>query len=138
VLVFSALDYGENPPQNQHRLLENILKSVNRVGVSLAEPEFMDWPLTANAPSDKTGACAMFATFLQGRLKLSGAKNVLLFGERSCQFLLPESTVLSNHEGSLAGDVSVLSVPSLKDMLADSSKKRLTWQIIRPLLNSAF
>lgn len=133
LLVFSALDYAQNPPQDQHQLLTNILKAIGKLPTMLPEPEFIDWPVTVNAASDKAGAQLMCSAFLQGRLKQSGANKVLLFGERARRYLLPQTAELASSQVTLADGTLVISTPSLAMMLTQAANKRLTWQAIRCL-----
>ena len=129
VLVFSSLDYGENPPQDQHQLLGNILQAVKRLSGILAEPELVDWPVVPTAPANAEAAKAMFTSLLKGRAEQTGSRWVLIMGQRAQQFLLAEEAV----DGKVAVSERCQAVltPGLDEMLADPQCKRTTWQQIR-------
>ena len=127
-LVFSALDYDQNPPQNQHQLLANILRSIGRLPSTLAEPELVQWPVVASAPGGAQEARAMFSSLLRGRVEQSGCDLVLVMGQRASQFLLPEEG-----SGNLPEQCQLVVTPGLGEMLADPTRKRDTWNLLRPL-----
>ena len=136
-LVFSGLDYGQNPPQDQHQLLANILKSIGRLASPLSEPEVVQWPLVATAPGGESQARAMFTSLLQGRVEQSGCRLVLVMGSRASQFLLPvksqsdDATPVASI--ALSDHCQLLVTPGLDDMLTDPQHKRATWELLRPL-----
>ena len=153
LLVFSSLDYGENPPQDQHQLLSNILQAVGRLPGMLAEPEMVDWPVVPTAPADTEAAKTVFTSLLQGRAEQTGSRWILVMGQRARQFLLSGKelsgkTMAGNVlDGNLAdnkqyGQASVneycqaVVTPGLDQMLADPQSKRTTWQLVRFLADA--
>ncbi|MGS2723851.1 hypothetical protein ACVBEJ_08890 [Porticoccus sp. GXU_MW_L64] len=135
-LVFGALDYDQNPPQNQHQLLANILRAIGRLDSSLAEPELVQWPVVANAPGGLEDARAMFASLLSGRVEQSGCSLVLVMGQRASQYLLPEGQ-RETGRGQLSERCQWVVTPGLDDMLADPAHKRTTWQLLRPVTSNS-
>ncbi|MDM3871986.1 hypothetical protein QSV34_11575 [Porticoccus sp. W117] len=135
-LVFSALDYDQNPPQNQHQLLANILRAIGRLNSSLAEPELVQWPLVTNAPGGEQEAKAMFSSLLRGRVEQSNCNLVLVMGQRAGQFLLPEEQRDPNRY-PLSEQCQLVVTPGLDEMLADGATKRITWDLLRTLVSNA-
>ncbi|WIO75115.1 hypothetical protein QP938_04190 [Porticoccaceae bacterium LTM1] len=135
LLVFDSLDYGQNPPQDRHELLANILQSIGRSGSPLPEPELLDWPLVPNARADNAGARAMFSTFLKRRVEQDNVQWVLVMGECASNYLLSN---LVNVKGKMAlsGDCQAIRLPGLAEMLEDPNHKRTAWQAIRFLAES--
>ena len=137
ILVFSALDYGQNPPQDQHQLLGNILQAVGRLSAPLSEPELMDWPLVPSAPAGADEARSMFSSFLKARIEQSGARWVLVMGSRAREFLLAGAGPAEGGRVPLTEQCEAVLTPGLDEMLADPACKRTTWQSIRFLSDSA-
>ncbi|UTW45231.1 hypothetical protein KFE80_12850 [bacterium SCSIO 12696] len=132
-LVFAALEYGENPPQNQHQLLSNILRAIGRLESPLSEPEVVQWPVVPNAPAGEKDAKALFTSLLKGRVQQSESRLVLVMGQSASQWLLPESQWSQGTYSYGDGDCQLVVTPGLGDMLAEPSQKRTTWGLIRPL-----
>ncbi|MCV6605423.1 MAG: hypothetical protein OIF34_08965 [Porticoccaceae bacterium] len=131
-LVFSALDYDQNPPQNQHQLLANILRAIGRLSSPLAEPELVQWPLVATAPGGEDEARAMFGSLLRGRAEQSNCQLVLVMGQRASQFLLPDEQRAQGSYG-FSDECQLVVTPGLDEMLSEPARKRDTWQLLQPL-----
>lgn len=130
LLVFSSLDYGQNPQQDQHQLLTNILRAVKRLASPLREPELHDWPVVPNAPADEAGAKAMFSEFLNTKVAHTQAKWVLIMGERAQQYLLAGA----DQSARLPSGATVIATSGLDEMLAEPSCKREAWAALQPLV----
>lgn len=135
LLVFDSLDYGQNPPQDRHQLLANILQSIGRLETLLPEPELMDWPLVPNARADNAGARAMFSTFLKRRIDQGSVQWVLILGECASNYLLSNMVNIKG-KMALSGQCQAIRLPGLAEMLEDPNHKRTAWQAIRFLADT--
>lgn len=134
VLVLGACAPGQIPESSELVLLANILRAIKRLPGDLPVAEFLDWPPTAGAAGDITGARINLAMFLAGRARVRPFQWVLAMGDALTELLAPTRD-LSQNRALLECGATVIFTPGLAAMAADPACKAVTWAAIRFLEN---
>lgn len=130
------------------QLLLNIVLALGYPRQPLPKAHVVRWPIVENRFEEQgeNEARDMLSALMEARLESQPVKYVLLMGEEACHYVLsPEqvgdsqAATLKKRQGQLLvcdnlhEGQSVIVVPSLTDMLQDTSLKKVTWQAIQPL-----
>jgi hypothetical protein len=131
--VLDSLEPGQRPSPEHRRMLANILKAIKRGGAELPPAELIDWPPTATAPADRSGARDMMSVFLAARSQQSPFAWVLLMGRAAGLVFDEPGTVppVIGESLALPGGAGGVVTHSLSDMIGDPALKRDTWEAIR-------
>ncbi len=144
LLVIDSLEPGGNVSREQAQLLTNMVNALLRLQsvsdsasegmavelAALLQFETIDWPQSAD--TSRAAAVAMLAAFLEARITARGVCRVLLMGELVAELIGGSDA----GEGlrQLPGGASACVVPSLAELLEDSSKKALAWRAMQKLV----
>ncbi len=131
-------------------LLSNILLALGFPQQRLPRAEVMRWPMYENhlAPQGEEAARETIVAMLEALLEQQPVPYLLLMGADACHYVLPpglvDGEVRTQRFAAAQGQTLTLEalnskaivVPSLCDMLQDTSLKASCWQAIQPLRQS--
>lgn len=119
-------DCGQEADQDRQSLFDNILNALG-----LTREEVLFWPLTSSLEGEIN---IQEDIFWQG-VKLSGAGNIICFGERVFQGLFPNRPL--NYSIFVYNDYEVVLVPGPEEMLPDNREaKKIVWRILKKTLQN--
>ena len=135
LLVLDSHEPGSALPTDT--LLLNIIRSIGHPLIQLPHSELLRWPMFSDDQhaDDKDQARAMVQAYVQAQVSTKPAKHLLLMGADAAQFTLNRFDDWQSVEGKTIQqwEMTLISVPSLANMLREPLLKRITWRVIKSL-----